>query len=102
MGRFCTQECNAPINIKPQDVGEGRPTHGKLTSKAGTWVGILTYSRCPREGNLAKPPTSDAKKDPRGRNLTQKCCSGEGKLTSGSEKMSNSPGVAPPSPHPGA
>ena len=45
---------------------------GKLTLKAGTWVGILTYSRCPREGNLTEPPMPNAKKGPREREFDPK------------------------------
>ena len=70
-----TREGRAGQNASRGSLLSLRATHGKLTSKAGTWVGTLTYSRCPREGNLTEPPTSDAKKYPRGGNLTQKCCS---------------------------
>ena len=37
--------------------GGGRATHGKLTEHAFPWVGILTFKRCPRVGNLTWPPS---------------------------------------------
>ena len=48
----------APINVKPQGgAGGGRATPGKLTESAFPWVGILTFKRCPRVGNLTWPPS---------------------------------------------
>ena len=51
---------NALINVKPQGGGGGgggRATHGKLTERAFPWVGILTFKRYPRVGNLTWPPS---------------------------------------------
>ena len=31
--------------------------HGKLTESAFPWVGISTFKRCPRVGNLTWPPS---------------------------------------------
>ena len=48
------QPSYAPINVKPQG---GGATHGELTEHAFPWVGILTFKRCPRIGNLTWPPS---------------------------------------------
>ena len=53
----------APINVKPHGgrggggggVDSGYPR--KLTERAFPWVGILTFKRCPRVGNLTWPPS---------------------------------------------
>ena len=59
LGVVGQQSCvpNAPINVKPQGGGGGRATHGKLTERAFPGVGILTFKRCPRVGNLMGPPS---------------------------------------------
>lgn len=36
---------------------EGWVIHGKLTERAFTWVGILTFTCWPRVGNLTWPPS---------------------------------------------
>ena len=58
MKRECCQLYYAPINVKPQGGGGGGggATHEKLTERAFPGVGILTFKRCPRVGNLTWPP----------------------------------------------
>ena len=43
--------------LSPRVGGGGQATHGKLTERAFPWVGILTFKRCPRVGNLTWPPS---------------------------------------------
>ena len=57
----------------------GGATHGKLASKAGTWVGIFDIFLMPQGREFDSRLCLMQKKYPRGRNLTQKCCSREGK-----------------------